>query len=140
MRDRMYQIYRVRREAIRVHQSLDLAWRAVILLVGGTLVGLGLFFLLFPGPGWATIFIGFLVLGTEFRWARSVVEPLQAAAARLNDHTQKHAHGLMAVQMGAMFLSLVTLYLYIAIWGFDTQGLFTLRESIQAWLNDVATN
>lgn len=139
MRDRMYQVYRDRREAIRVHQSLDLAWRAVILLVGATLVGLGVFFLLFPGPGWATIFIGFLILGTEFRWARSVVEPLQEAAARLNDHTQQHAHGLMAVQMAAMFIAVATLYLYIGTWGFDVQGLFTLREYIQAWLSDISS-
>ena len=62
------------------------------------------------------------------------------AAARLNDHTQKHAHGLMAAQMGAMFLSIATLYLYVGTWGFDTQGLFTLRELIQTWLTDITTN
>lgn len=136
----MYQVYRDRREAIRIHQSLDLAWRAIILLVGGTLVGLGAFFLLFPGPGWATIFIGFLILGTEFRWARSIVEPLQNAAARLNDHTQKHAHGLMAAQMAAIFISVATVYVYIGTWGFDVQGIFTLREFIQTWLTDLTAN
>jgi uncharacterized protein (TIGR02611 family) len=135
MRDRMYSYYRDRRESIRIHQSLDLAWRAIIFIVGGTLVGLGVFFLLFPGPGWATIFIGFLVLGTEFRWARSVVEPLEQAAARLSDHTQRHAHGLMAAQMAAVGISVATIYLYLASYGFTEQGLFILREHIQAWLN-----
>lgn len=135
MRDRLYSIYRDRRESIRVHQSLDLAWRGIILIVGMTLVGLGLFFLLFPGPGWATIFIGFLILGTEFRWARSVVEPLEQAAARLSDHTQRHAHGLMAVQMGATVIVLMVIYAYLGIWGFDAQGIFTLRETIQNWLS-----
>lgn len=134
MRDQLYALYRERRESIRVHQSLDLAWRAIILLVGGSLVALGIFFLLFPGPGWATIFIGFLVLGTEFRWARSIVDPLEKAAARLSDHTQRHAHGLMATQMFAMFLVVVIAYLYVAVWGFDPQGIFTLRENIQNWL------
>lgn len=134
MRDQLYTLYKDRRESIRIHRSLDLAWRAIILLVGGTLVGLGVFFLLFPGPGWATIFIGFLILGTEFRWARSVVEPLERAAARLSDHTQQHAHGLMAAQMALTAGALLTIYVYLSIWGFDIQGIFTLRETIQNWL------
>ena len=124
MRDQLYTLYKDRRESIRIHRSLDLAWRAIILLVGGTLVG----------PGWATIFIGFLILGTEFRWARSVVEPLERAAARLSDHTQQHAHGLMAAQMALTAGALLTIYVYLSIWGFDIQGIFTLRETIQNWL------
>jgi uncharacterized protein (TIGR02611 family) len=134
MRDRLYTVYRDRRESIRVHQSLDLAWRAIIFIVGGTLVGLGAFFLIFPGPGWATIFIGFLVLGTEFRWARSVVVPLEKAAARLSDHTQRHAHGLMAAQMAVIFIGVTLSYAYVSIWGFEMQGVFVLREQIQSWI------
>ena len=56
--DRLYGNYMGRRNAARTNRALDATWRGIILVVGLTMVGLGLFFLLFPGPGWAVIIIG----------------------------------------------------------------------------------
>ena len=54
-------------------------WRAVILLVGLIVVCVGLLTSIpgIPGPGLALIFLGIVILSTEFAWAHRAREPLQ---------------------------------------------------------------
>ena len=128
--DRLYEQYRNSREGARASRTLDVAWRTVVLVVGSSILGLGVFFIVFPGPGWATIWVGLLVLATEFRWAGRLLSPLQSAMgsmsqiARNPKHQQRRMNILLAVTMVAVFAS----YLYIALYGVSLDGLFALRQ------------
>jgi uncharacterized protein (TIGR02611 family) len=51
------------------------ARRAIVLIIGALLIVAGIFMLVLPGPGWATIFLGLAVLASEFERA----EKLRAA-------------------------------------------------------------
>lgn len=135
-RDRLYERYRTRREAARASRTLDLAWRSVILVVGGTLAALGLFFLVFPGPGWATLWLALITLGTEFRWARRMLAPLQnamsivARAARSPQHGARRMHVALAMAIAAT----VVTYGYLAMFGWSSEGVFRARQTVRTVL------
>jgi len=81
--DRMYGNYMGRREAARSNLALDAAWRGIILVVGLTIVGLGIFFLLFPGPGWPVIMFGLIVLASEYAWAQKMLNPVREFSSKI---------------------------------------------------------
>ena len=62
------------------------SWRAapktarqiLVLILGALLIIAGIFMLVLPGPGWATIFLGLAILASEFDRA----ERLKAAVLR----------------------------------------------------------
>ena len=64
------QRYRAFRRNMKSNPVLDLTWRISVLSVGVVVVGAGVAMLALPGPGWATIFVGLLILASEFAWAR----------------------------------------------------------------------
>lgn len=43
--------------------------KTLVFITGSTVVLTGLVMLIFPGPGWAAIFVGFAILATEFAFA-----------------------------------------------------------------------
>ncbi len=43
--------------------------KTLVLILGSTIIITGIIMLVFPGPGWAAIFIGFAVLASEFAFA-----------------------------------------------------------------------
>lgn len=59
------------------NRPLEHAYRIVVLVVGLTIMAAGLVMLLFPGPGWAAIILGLVVLATEYRWAESLLDPVR---------------------------------------------------------------
>ena len=65
-----------------------LAWigrssrRIAVSLVGAALLGAGLVMVVTPGPGLPVVLLGLLVLGTEYAWARRVLETTRERAAR----------------------------------------------------------
>lgn len=44
----------------------------LVFIIGFAVVSTGLIMLVFPGPGWAAIFVGFAILATEFTFAERV--------------------------------------------------------------------
>lgn len=46
--------------------------KPLVFILGFAVVGTGLVMLVFPGPGWAAIFVGFAILATEFAFAERV--------------------------------------------------------------------
>ena len=68
----------------RNHAPADLAWRLSVLLIGITVVLVGVLFLVVPGPGWPVIIIGLIFLATEFQWARRMLDPVQRASTKFN--------------------------------------------------------
>jgi tellurite resistance protein TerC len=53
--------------------TIGVAWKAVILVVGGTVVTLGLAMIVLPGPGLLVIPLGLAILATQFLWARRLL-------------------------------------------------------------------
>ncbi len=46
--------------------------KPLVFIVGFAVVATGIVLLVFPGPGWAAIFVGFAILATEFAFAERV--------------------------------------------------------------------
>jgi uncharacterized protein (TIGR02611 family) len=78
--------YRAFRRRLRLNPMLDLSWRITVLTIGGVVVATGIALLALPGPGWATIFVGLVILASEFTWAR---RSLDWARARAHDAREK---------------------------------------------------
>ncbi len=72
--------YREFRRGLRSNPVLDLTWRIGVLTAGGTVVAAGIALLALPGPGWATIFVGLMILASEFAWARRSLDWTRARA------------------------------------------------------------
>ena len=126
----LIQQYQQRREIARANRTLDLAWRLVVLVIGGSVLALGLFFIVFPGPGWATIILGLIVLGTEFQWALRLLEPLQNAYRKaLNSAKQStRTESQMVVQFLLTITFVVLAYAYVARFGFSIHPVTALAE------------
>lgn len=62
--------------------------QTLVLMVGVSIIIAGIFMLLFPGPGWAAIFLGFAVLATEFAAAEKVRKWLVQFVKNLLDYTK----------------------------------------------------
>lgn len=61
----------------RKHWLLDTAWRLTVFMVGVSLMSLGVVLLVLPGPGWAMIAVGLVVLASEYVWAQKLLHPLR---------------------------------------------------------------
>jgi uncharacterized protein (TIGR02611 family) len=122
--DRMYGNYMGRRNAARSNRALDTAWRGIILVVGLTIVGLGIFFLLFPGPGWAVIIFGLIVLASEYAWAQKMLNPVREFSSRIarlfvdQEYRAKRSNVILLASMAIIAIT----YAYWAKWGATMQG------------------
>ncbi len=93
----------------RRHWLLDTAWRITVFVVGVTLMCLGVVLLVLPGPGWAMIALGLIVLASEYVWAQKLLAPvrsrLQAAKAKAQQPQYRNqvraASAAMIVLLGA---------------------------------------
>ncbi|MBI5050269.1 MAG: PGPGW domain-containing protein [Nitrospirae bacterium] len=56
------------------------AKRLVKIVVGFTVLLLGIAMLILPGPGWLAIFFALAILGTEFVWARRLYKRFKDGA------------------------------------------------------------
>jgi len=65
------------RDWARRRRSTHLALKTAVALAGLGLVVAGAAMLVLPGPGWAAIFLGLVVLGSEFDAAARLRERLQ---------------------------------------------------------------
>jgi uncharacterized protein (TIGR02611 family) len=69
----------------RRRRSTHVLWQAGVLLVGLGLVIAGIAMLVLPGPGWAAIILGLIVLASEYAWARRLLDPVRRWAKRAAD-------------------------------------------------------
>lgn len=70
---------------MRHNVVLDLTWRIGVLSVGALVLGAGIAMLALPGPGWATIFVGMMILASEFAWARRSLDWTKVRARSARD-------------------------------------------------------
>lgn len=61
---------------------LQVSYRVVVGVLGGTLALGGLVLVPLPGPGWLVVFLGLAILGTEFHWARRISSRLKRVLER----------------------------------------------------------
>jgi uncharacterized protein (TIGR02611 family) len=62
------------RERVRALPGGRLAWRIVVTVAGVAVIAGGIVLLPLPGPGWLIIFAGLGLLGTEYEWARRLLQ------------------------------------------------------------------
>lgn len=67
---------------VRSNWLLDTAWRIGVFIVGATLALVGVALLVLPGPGWAMIALGLLVLASEYVWAQRLLKPIRVRLAQ----------------------------------------------------------
>jgi uncharacterized protein (TIGR02611 family) len=65
--------------------SFQQAKRFVKVLIGFTLLALGIVMIATPGPGWLTIMLALGILAAEFVWARRVLDRLKEQGVRIRD-------------------------------------------------------
>lgn len=65
--------------------GLQRAKRLIKMVMGFTMLAIGAAMLVLPGPGVVTIMLALAVLGTEFVWARRLLERMKAAARDAKD-------------------------------------------------------
>lgn len=135
--DRLYGNYMGKRNAARTNRALDATWRGIILVVGLTMVGLGIFFLLFPGPGWAVIIIGLIVLATEYAWAQRLLNPVREFTSRLAQLvvSQEYRARRSNVILIMTFIVVAIAYAYWAKWGATMQGFEPILIPIENLFN-----
>ncbi len=61
------------RAFIRRHRSLNVAYRAVVAVLGAAIMVTGFALIPLPGPGWLIVFAGLALLATEFAWAERLL-------------------------------------------------------------------
>jgi uncharacterized protein (TIGR02611 family) len=71
-----------------VLETLRQAKRVIRVVVGFTLLILGVLLLVLPGPGWVTIFFGLALLAAEFAWARRLLDRLKSTAGHVKRSAQ----------------------------------------------------
>ena len=61
----------------------NLIKRLAILIIGTTVLVIGMILLFIPGPGIPTIFFGIIILAIEFVWARRLLKKIKGQSKRL---------------------------------------------------------
>jgi uncharacterized protein (TIGR02611 family) len=69
--------------------TLQSAKRLIRIVVGFTVLILGVLLLVLPGPGLLIIFVGLATLSAEFVWARRLRDRLKQQAQRLGDAVRR---------------------------------------------------
>ena len=71
--------------------GLQQARRLIKIVVGFTLLAIGVAMLVLPGPGIVTIMLALAILGAEFVWARRLLDRMKAAARDAVDKVRRKA-------------------------------------------------
>ena len=123
--------YRTFRRGLRSNPVLDLSWRIGVLTVGGLVVAAGIALLALPGPGWATIFIGFMILASEFAWARQSLDwtRLKAHNARVRATAPEVRRRNQAISAVVALVLVAVAAWYLARYGFPGPIGTALREA-----------
>lgn len=90
--------------------------RLAVGVLGGLVVVVGLLLVPLPGPGWAIVFAGFALLGTEYAWAERGLQAVRrrlAPAAGLLRRLPGRAR--TAVAAGAAAVGGLSLVLWLAL-------------------------
>ena len=62
---------------------LKMAWKLIVLIIGLTIILIGLIMLVTPGPAIIVIPIGLAVLASEFVWAKRILKKLKEEGKKM---------------------------------------------------------
>lgn len=107
------------------HPMTDTAWRLTVFIVGVALLLAGVVFLVFPGPGWACIFLGLAVLASEFAWANRAMHPMKRAAARAGEIARDPRYRVAIWIVGSLVLAAAVAagWWYVGRYGWTLDGM-----------------
>lgn len=64
-----------------IKDMLKLAWKLIVLVVGGGVLLLGVVLIVTPGPAFIVIPLGLAILATQFAWARRLLKEFKRRIA-----------------------------------------------------------
>jgi uncharacterized protein (TIGR02611 family) len=102
-----------------------LLWQSVVLVLGASLVLAGLAMLVLPGPGWAAIILGLVVLASEYAWAHRVLRPVRRVADRAAQAAMDPARrrrNLVLLGFGVL-IAAASVAWYVSVYGVTLDGL-----------------
>jgi uncharacterized protein (TIGR02611 family) len=123
------------REALRRNRGLDTAWRVMVFALGVTLVVAGVIMFVIPGPGWATVILGLVVLASEFSWANRALTPVKDAARRATDAAldpRKRRRNLTLGAIAGVLIGIVLVW-YLTRYGLTLGPILALLDSLMSW-------
>jgi uncharacterized protein (TIGR02611 family) len=127
------------RERIRQHRSLDTVWRVMVFAIGCTLMAAGLAMFLLPGPGWATLILGLVVLASEFTWANRVLDPVKEAAMRAKNAAmdpRRRRRNLILSALAGVLIG-IGLVWYLLVYGPTLDPVMQLSRDILEWFTSL---
>ena len=72
-----------------IFRTIEQVRRFFRILVGFTLIFIGVAMFFTPGPGWLVIFLGLTLLAAEFVWARRLMDRMKQKGSQLKDSVLK---------------------------------------------------
>jgi uncharacterized protein (TIGR02611 family) len=123
------------REALRRNRGLDTAWRVMVFALGVTLVVAGVIMFVIPGPGWATVILGLVVLASEFSWAYRALTPVKDVARRASDAAldpRKRRRNLTLGAIAGVLIGIVLVW-YLTRYGLTLGPILALLDSLMSW-------
>ena len=109
---------------LRQNWLLDTAWRITVFFVGVTLMSIGVLLLVLPGPGWAMIALGLIVLASEYVWAQRLLRPVRSKLRAAKAHAQnpRNRNQMRAATAGAFVLMGAAIGAYVWRYGISLDG------------------
>jgi len=71
------------------HKTPKSARKIIVFIAGVIVIIAGIFMLVLPGPGWATIFLGLAILATEFERAEKIRDWVVVRFKKFIDKTRE---------------------------------------------------
>lgn len=113
---------------LRQNWLLDTAWRITVFFAGVTLMSIGVLLLVLPGPGWAMIALGLIVLASEYVWAQRLLRPVKSKLQAAKAHAQnpQNRNQMRFVTAGAFVLMGAAVGAYVWRYGISLDGVRSL--------------
>ncbi len=97
---------------MRVRPGANAAWRCGVGVLGTVVLVAGVIMIPYPGPGWLVVFAGLAILGTEFSWAKRLLDHARERYDQWNAW-QRRQHGLVRFALLAATAGVVLLTLWV---------------------------
>lgn len=102
-----------------------LLWQTMVVAVGASLILAGVAMLVLPGPGWAAIILGMVVLASEYAWAHRALQPVRRVADRAAQAAldpERRRRNLVLAGFAALIAAAAIAW-YVSVYGVSLDGL-----------------
>jgi uncharacterized protein (TIGR02611 family) len=98
------------------HRGLEVAYRALIAVIGFAIIVAGIVLIPLPGPGWLIVFAGLALLATEFAWAERLLHYARDKVRGWTDWVTRQplaVRGLIGLVGLGFIAGMVLLYVHV---------------------------